>query len=168
MGKDIRGLFLAHRRELLAYITKKLGNAEAAADLTQETFLRFVEHRDCNPAAVIAHERAYLYRTAYHLTVDHLRRERREQAGAASDKEFEAVLDDRPSPERTAGGRHELSMVTVAVRELPQRTQQVLSLARVEGLTYREVAKRLDISESSVQKHLAKATQHLMRRLRNC
>ena len=43
IGKDLKRLFLAHRRELQAYLTRRLRDREMAADLTQETFLRFAE-----------------------------------------------------------------------------------------------------------------------------
>ena len=98
-GKDLKGLFLAHQRELQVYLTRKLGNAEAAADLTQETFLRFAEHRGSHPAAVISQERSYLYRTAHNLAVDHLRREIREKTDVVADSELTDVPDDSPSPE---------------------------------------------------------------------
>ena len=165
-GKDLKGLFLAHQRELQVYLTRKLGNAEAAADLTQETFLRFAEQRGSQLAAVISHERSYLYRTAHNLAVDHVRREIREKTDIVADSELNAVPDDSPSPEQSAGGRDELATIRAAILELPERTRQVFALARIEGLTYRDVALRLQISDSSVQKHLAKATKHVMRRLR--
>ena len=165
-GKDLKGLFLAHQRELQVYLTRKLGNAETAADLTQETFLRFAEHRGSHPTAVIARERSYLYRTAHNLAMDHIRRQSRERTDVAAGEELTRVPDDSPSPEQAAGGRTELATIRAAILELPERTRQVFALARIEGLTYREVALRLGISDSSVQKHLAKATKHVMRRLR--
>ena len=73
MGKDLKGLFLAHRRELQAYLTETLRDADTAADLTQETFLRYAEQRQGDGAMVI-HERAYLYRTARNLAIDQSRR----------------------------------------------------------------------------------------------
>lgn len=166
LAKDIRELFLAHRRELQAYLTRKLRDSETAADLTQETFLRFAEYRGDNPAAVITHERSYLYRTAHNLAVDHLRRENREQTDSIADSELTGIPGEEPSPERAVRGRGELAAVREAISELPVRTQQVFLLARIEGLTYRQVAERLRISDSSVQKHLASAIKHVMRRLR--
>ena len=46
--------------------------------------------------------------------------------------------------------------------ELPLRTQQIFRLNRIDGMTYVEVAHRLGISESTVQKHLARAVAHAM------
>lgn len=166
MSKDIKDLFLAHRYELQVYLTRKLGNPETAADLTQETFLRFAEYQSGNPAALVTHKRSYLYRMAHNLAVDHVRREKRERTDAVSDRELITLPDDVPSPERVVGGYDELTIVRNALLDLPERTRQVFALARIEGLTYHEVAEVLGISDSSVQKHLAKATKHVMRRLR--
>ena len=166
MSKDIKGLFQAHRREIHAYLTRKLGNTEIAADLTQETFLRFAQHRAESPATRILHERSYLYRSAHNLAIDHLHRQGREKTDLVLESELAEMQDDSPTPEEAAGDRRELARVREAVLELPERTRQVFALARIDGLTYREVAARLRISESSVQKHLAKATKHVMQRIR--
>lgn len=167
-SKDIKRLFLAHWRELHVYLTRKVRDVEVAADLTQETFLRFAEHRGAGSSmGGVAHERAYLYRTAHNLAVDHVRQQQRERTDAVSDEYLAAFPYDFPSPEQTATGRDELERVRLALMELPERTRQVFALARIEGLTYREVAQRLDISDSSVQKHLAKAIKHVMLRLRS-
>ena len=165
-SNDIKGLFLAHRRELQTYLTRKLRDAETASDLTQETFLRFAEHGHSSAAAAVTHERSYLYRTAHNLAVDYARRQRRERTDAVGPDDLAVLPDDRPSPERIAGGHDELGRVRKALLELPERTRQVFALARIEGLTYREVAQRLQISDSSVQKHLAQAVRHVLQRLR--
>ena len=165
MSKNIRGLFLAHRRELHAYLTRKLRNADTAADLTQETFLRFAELRGRDQGMVVANERSYLYRTAHNLAVDHLRREQRRKTDAC-ESVLETAPDNGPSPEEIVSGRDELTIVRAAIHELPERTKQVFILTRIDGLTYAQAAERLRISDSSVQKHLAKATKHVMQRLR--
>jgi RNA polymerase sigma-70 factor (ECF subfamily) len=163
--KDIRALFLAHRRELQAYLTHKVRDGETAAELTQQAFLRFAEQGSSGAASVV-HPRSYLYRTAHNLAVDHVRRQRRERTDPVPVDDMEGVADERPSPERVAGGLSDVAAARDALLELPERTRQVFALTRIEGLTYGEVARRLQISDSSVQKHLAKAVKHVMQRLR--
>lgn len=164
-GKDILGLFLAHREELHAYLTRKLRNADIAADLTQETFLRFAECRKTDGGAAVGHQRSYLYRTAHNLAIDHLRREQRRKTESC-ESALAVAVDESPSPEDIVGGRDDLALVRAALMELPERTKQVFILTRMNGLTYAEAAERLRISDSSVQKHLAKAVKHVMQRLR--
>ncbi len=164
--KDIRALFLAHRRELQAYLTHKVRDGETAAELTQEAFLRYAQQGP--GAAAVVHPRSYLYRTAHNLAVDHVRRQRRERTDPVPVDDMAGVADERPSPERVAGGLSDVAAARDALLELPERTRQVFVLTRIEGLTYGEVALRLQISDSSVQKHLAKAVKHVMQRLRGC
>lgn len=154
--------FLAYRGEVLAYLTRTLRDADLAADLTQEAFMRLADAGD-GTRAVVSNHRAYLYRLAHNLAVDHLRRHR---ARTAPESDLDTVPDARPSPEQVLGGRQRLDVVRAALMELPERTRTIFVLARLDGLTYRQVAERLEISDSSVQKHLAKAVAHVMKRLR--
>lgn len=163
LGKDLKALFLAHRRELHAYLTHKLRDKDAAADLTQETFLRYVEH---GRGAAVLHDRSYLYRTAHNLAVDHIRETVRRRTDAVAAGDLAGLADERPSLEDAADARQRLDRLRRIVQELPERTRRVFVLNRIDGLTHREVAVRLGISDSSVQKHLAKALRHVMRRLR--
>lgn len=162
--KDLGRLFLAHQREILVYLTARLRDREAAADLTQDTFLRYAEQTGSATAAV-THERSYLYRTAHNLALDHLRQTVRRRTDAVPHDTLTEIPDEQANPERILAARQRLDRVRAAVLELPYRTQQVFLLNRTEGLTYPEVARHLGISESSVQKHLARALQHLMRRV---
>ena len=164
-SKDLKGLFLAHRRELQAYLTDKLRDPDMAAELTQETFLRYAERRQSGRGAV-AHERSYLYRTAHNLAIDHVRKQARQRTDALAHDDLARLPADSPSPESATDQRRKLERLRAAIEALPERTRQVFVLARLEGLTHRQVADRLEISESSVQKHLAKALRHVMQRLR--
>ena len=161
---DIRALFLAHQGEVRSYLSRTLRDADAAADLTQETFLRFVEHRG-GDAEAVAQPRSYLFRMAYHLAVDYIRRRRREGISVLADEGWSSLPDERPSPEREVRGRDDLATVQAALLELPERSRQVFRAVRIDGLTYQAAARRLGISESSVQKHLARALLHVMKRL---
>ncbi|WP_460273883.1 RNA polymerase sigma factor [Celeribacter sp. ULVN23_4] len=160
----MQSLFLSHRRELELYLTRKMQDPEVAADLTQETFLRFMQRRN-DSEAVIDNVRSYLYRIAHNLMVDYLRQQGRAMVEMPGPELLEHVSDDRPDQEQTTLGRERVQQLVFALKDLPQRSRQVFILNRIEGLSYREVATRLEISESSVQKHLAKALLHVSRRL---
>lgn len=61
--------------------------------------------------------------------------------------------------------RERLKVFLRALAGLPDKTQQIFVLHRINGLSYREVARHMDLSESSVQKHLARALFEITRRL---
>ena len=159
----IQNLYSQYGEELKCYISKRLNSKDAATDLTHETFVRLLSRP---PAIQVENPRAYLYRIAHNLVLDHLRQENRRKTEAVSNDKLVTIPDGQPSPEQSVGARNDMAMVRAASLEMPERTRHVFVLARIEGLTYREVSERLQISESSVQKHLAKATKHVIQRLR--
>ena len=148
-----------------AYLTNRLRDPDLAADLTQETFLRFLEkvpeERDD-----IQNKRAYLFRMARNLAIDHTRQLVRRKTDMPGPDVLNNFVDDVPGQEEVTISRQRLERLRNILEELPLRTQQIFTLNRIEGLSYREVAQQLHISESSVQKHLAKALLHVTQRLR--
>lgn len=162
-GSSLKRLFTAHFRELHAYLTERLRDPETAADLAQETFLRYAER---GVDGAIAHERSYLYRTAHNLAVDHVRQLASRRTESFAPEDMAHVADERPGIEAAASARQELDRLRALVAALPERTRRIFVLNRIEGLTYAQVAHRLGISESSVQKHLSMALRHVMRHSR--
>src|SRR3546814_128598 len=134
-----------------------------AADLVQEIFLRLAQQP---PGAGESNARSYLYRIARNLAIDHFRQEERRQTRPVPAEQFADLPDEAPPVERVAEARQRLTLLRRAMAELPTRTQDIFELNRIEGLTYAEIACRLGISESSVQKHLARALHHAMQRLK--
>ncbi len=74
-----------------------------------------------------------------------------------------AIADAGPTPEEMLDVRQRLSAVHATLSRLHPRTRQILLMHRLEGLRYREIAERLGISESAVEKHVAKAALGLLR-----
>lgn len=158
----LKSLFLAYRREIQVYLTSKLRDSETAADLTQETFLRYAEQTGVQ----VLNDRSYLYRTARNLAIDHIRERQRRQTDPTPAEAMADIIEERPPPDQEVSDRERLDRLRQAMLELPERTRQVFVLNRIEGLTYAEVAERLDISDSSVQKHLSRALHHAMVRMK--
>ena len=160
--KALTRLYVAHRRGIKAYLNSRVGDAAIADDLTQEAFLRLAE----GGANAVVNGRAWLYRTAHNLAIDHYRREARHRTDTVDTEQLAAVVDDTPAAEELAAARSTLDRVRSVLEELPKRTQQVFVATRIDGMTYSEAAKHLGISGSSVQKHLARAVHHVMQRMK--
>lgn len=152
-------LFQLHRPELQSYLARLVRCRETAADLLQDTFLRFLEHA---PKVEIGNSRAYLYRTAHNLAVDHLRKEDRRCTDATAPEQLWDVPDQQPAPDHRLHAQQELQSLYTTLEELPPLTRRIFELNRMHGLSYQEVADALNISNSSVQKHLARALLHTM------
>lgn len=158
----INRLFLSHRRELADYVGRQLNDRDLAADFVQETFVRFMERGEALPAEAC---RAFLYSTLRNLVIDHVRSVRRRKTVNRPVEEIASVIDDRPCVEDVIAARQRIRQIAALLDELPQLTRRIFVLNRVSGLNYRTVAGRLDVSESTVQKHLATALRHLLLRL---
>jgi RNA polymerase sigma-70 factor (ECF subfamily) len=172
-GKDLKRAFLAHRQEIQAFLTRKLRDVDLAADLTQETFLRFAQQGSAQQGlgpqttvGAVIKERAYLFRTANNLAIDYVRMERRRQTTATPHESLAEHAAEAPGVDQAYEARQELAQLQAILGELPVLTRQCFLLVRAEGMNYAEAAALLDVSTSTVQKHLSRAVHHVMQRLK--
>lgn len=150
-----------HYEEIKAFILRKVGCAELAADVTQDAWIKMATATSQDP---IDNPRAYLYRVAGNLAIDRLRQSAlraRLDADVPPEGDGSAGL----TPERVAAGRQEYAVLLAAVEELPEKCRAAFLLYRGRGLSMREVAERLDISPKTVEKHVARAMLHCRARL---
>jgi RNA polymerase sigma-70 factor, ECF subfamily len=139
---------------LRSYIQRVSGDKALADDLLQDTFFRFL--RADLPPMQSFQMKAYLYRTANSLLVDHWRRLKRERRWSlANFFETETAADSKPGGE-----------VMSIFSSLKPRERSLLWLAYVEGFDHREVAMALDLSEGSVRVLLFRARRKLAGLLR--
>lgn len=68
-------------------------------------------------------------------------------------------------PERVLIGKDRLAEAVAILMELPERPRTVFVLRRIEGLRYKDIAARLGISVSAIERHMKRAVLHLMKRL---
>ena len=159
---DLDRLFLLHGQEIERYLARQVNCTETAADLTQEAFFRLLQH---NGRDSIKNVRAFLFRIASNLAKDHLRKSRRRQTETVTPENLTLVADKAPPMDRRLEDRERLEVLSRAIAELPARTQDIFKFNRIQGLSYNEIARRMGISESTVQKHLATALAHATTRL---
>lgn len=152
-------------RDLFRFLTGRVNCRETAADLTQETFLRLHESSLRNPPPNL---RALAFRIAENLAIDHQRKtsfRRRYHAEVEDELVAETVPSFEAGPEQTAMTAQRFDRLQSALAELPEPHRAVFLLHSLEGLSYSEIAVRLNISKSLVGKHLAKALSHCARRV---
>ena len=161
---ELSSLFQQYASSLQRLLFWKVKCHEVAADLKQETFLRLLRHERTDDIRDLP---AFLYRTALNLAVDHVRKERRRQTAPTDVDELLMTVDDAPTGEDVAVAKQKLTILRQAVAELSPLCQQIFELNRFQGLTHTEVARRLNIAESTVQKNLSRALLHIMQRLKS-
>ena len=158
-SEELSGIFVKIRPSLVRVIERKTGDAQIAQDLAQDIYLRLQRIADELPNEDEA--RRYLMRMATHAAIDHLRVEgNRVQLLAGALSLFEGHVAD---PEAHAQAHDRLAAIDVALTELPARCRDVLYLSRIEGLTHVEIAERLGVSRSLVEKYAVLAVTHCLK-----
>lgn len=122
-------------------------------DLVQESYVRLIRARE---AGKVSHAKAYLFTTARNAALDFFRRRKIVSIEAVGDMQDSTVLDDRPGVADAVGRQQELDLLAEAVRDLPERCRQTLTLRLLYGLSHKEIAAELKVSEHTVKAQLAK------------
>ena len=154
-GTDIAELYRDVLPELLSFLTRKLGNRRDAEDVAQDTFERFCRVADTED---IANPRGLLFVTAYRLALNHMRDRRVQGDRQASQREH---TDAAADPSRIVDDRERLDRAWHAIARLPEKTCHVFLLHRFEGLTYREIADQVGLSQKSIEYHMGRALRSI-------
>lgn len=152
-------LFISGNEALLRRIRLRLGSLEDAEDVAQEGYLRLLA-RMRRGQATIGDVTAYLAKSTRHLLADRFRRQYRERQMAATDGETlspAASAVTAGDPEQAVAARQQLERIRSAILRLPPLCRQAFILHRFHGLSYGEIAVRLGVSVSSVEKYIIRA-----------
>ncbi|MBA8879009.1 sigma-70 family RNA polymerase sigma factor [Phyllobacterium myrsinacearum] len=150
-----------HYSDLVRHLTRKLGSAASAKDVAQDTYLR-LQH--VSPDTHVQSPRAYVFRIADNIAVDHLRSEA-SRARYITSSEVPDQAVDEPLPDRVIDYRQRLTILEQAIAELPPKCREVFLMHKYDDLTHVEIASELGISRSMVEKHVMKALAHCRSRL---
>lgn len=157
-------LLVAHYEELTAYLTRRLGSPGSANDVLHDTYLRL---QGLGAVPDIENPRAYLYRVADNIALDRLRAEGRRERWQVHDEQIQRQPSEDPSAEIVLEHKQRLQLLAQAIAELPPRCREAFLLHKLDGLTHSQIAGRLGISRSMVEKHVMKALAHCRDRLVN-
>ncbi len=148
----VQNIYEQHHSWLHGWLKGKLHNACDAADVAHDTFVRILGGRH---AAQIVEPRDYLATIARGLVIDRYRRHAIEQA-------YKQTLAERPeaiaiSEEDKAIILETLVAVDKALSALGERARRIFMLSQIEGLTYQQIADQLQVSLTTVKKHMIRA-----------
>jgi RNA polymerase sigma-70 factor (ECF subfamily) len=149
---------LVHEAALVRFLNR-WPNRDDVHDLRQEVYIRV--YGAAAKARPKTSPKTFLFQTARHLLIDRVRRSRIISIEGVADLDAMSVLVDNVSPEQRLHARQELNLLARAFARLSPMCRQVIWMRRVDQLSQREVASRLGISESSVEKHVIKGTRLL-------
>lgn len=159
-------IFQEYYEELKAYVLTQVHVKEDAGDIVHDTYLRL---RRIDNWGKITNNKAFIYRAAKNLIIDRIRRLNK-QVPQDSDSEKENVehsLQDNRNPleETLSLEKHEVLQVQIA--GLSEKCREVFVLHKFTGLKHAQIAKRLNISQSTVEKHIIKALRQCRRALKD-
>jgi RNA polymerase sigma-70 factor (ECF subfamily) len=154
-------IFEAQRRSLIGTLYRMVGCLATSEDLAHDAYLRVAKAVRERP---VTHLQAFLYQTARNLALDHLRRERIRGGfmSEAPDGAAASIAAPQPSQETAVIDAQRLNQVEGALSALPERARKALTLSRLEGLTYPEIARRLGVSENTVYNDIRAALAHCL------
>jgi RNA polymerase sigma factor (sigma-70 family) len=155
-GAVLARSFVAHRKQLMEVAERILRCRRRAEDIVQDAFLKVIERTD---ADTVLRPAAYLQSMVRNLAIDQYRRSAFEYRLFASEEHGWHVAADH-SAEASLWGRQCLGVIDRALSELPERTRTAFELHRVQGLTQRDVARRLRISPTLVNFMIRDALAH--------
>ena len=145
--------FLANQVSLRGFISRFMISAHEIDDVSQETFLRAYK---AEMHTAVDQPKAYLFRVAKNLMLNEFGNKLRKVTDYVDDIEALEVLLETDTLEANVIAQQRLGIYCEAMASLPQQCRRVMLMKKVYGLPTKEVARRLGISVSTVEKHMTK------------
>jgi len=167
---------LVHRygTPLYRFINHMVKDEGESQDLTQETFLRVYQHIErYDPQYPF---KVWLYSIAGNLAINVLHSARRkrllffwnrlDQRGEYLLPSEDEIMDNHHNPEEALSDRQTHDRVRRAIDRLHPRQKMALTLNKIEGLSYQEIARTMNITLSAVESLIFRAKQRIHRELK--
>lgn len=153
-----------HAAPLRSYLRGAFPSVRDVDDVVQESFLRVWKARTLEP---IRFSKSFLFKVARHLAIDHIRHKGASPLISVTEIESLSVLDERASVSDRAGTNEEVEMLIEAIDALPARCREIVMLRKLRGLSQKEIALRLGISEQTVQVQVVRGVKRCAKYLRH-
>jgi len=137
------------------FIRSRGFDIEMAADIAQESFVRMWNH--CQKIEK-SKSKSYLYTTANNIIIDSVRKQ---QTRNKADKLLTIRQSYTEDPHYILEVEEFRNRLESIIEEMPQASKTVFLLSRVEGMSYKEIAKSLDLGVKAVEKRMSKALKIL-------
>ena len=132
-------------------------------DLVQYAYCRFAELASVE---AIADPAAYFFEVVRRALIGAMRRARVVSMETVAEIDALNVYADEPSPERVVAARRELGEVLRLIDRLPDRCRRVFEMRKLQGLSQREIASRLGLTETVVENEVVKGLRLISQALR--
>jgi len=162
--KTFEWIFKTYYRALCFYAEGIVGEIEAAEEIVSDFFLKLWENREI--ICITTSLQAYLYKGVYNNCLkylEHLKvlRKYREHAQYMLDNSDLFQSQTGNDPLSMLISQETVTEIERAINALPAQCKEVFTLARLEGLSYQEIADKLDISINTVRTQITRAMSKL-------
>jgi RNA polymerase sigma factor (sigma-70 family) len=141
---------------LKKYLRRYLIRQQDIEDVVQDVFVRAYESEKKQE---IRSPKSYLFRTAKHIALNELTRKSHQLMVYMGDMSDLDVIDSKLSGDDALVMEQRLTALNKVIANLPPQCQRVLVMRKIYGFSHKEVAKELNISVKTVEKHLTKGLQ---------
>jgi RNA polymerase sigma-70 factor (ECF subfamily) len=140
----------AHDSSLKIYLRSKFSSIRDVEDVAQESYLRVWKAK---ATQTITSGKAFLFQIARNLAYDLVRRDKASPIDLRSEFDDSSVLDNGPDAAQKLLAQDLLNHVLDSLVALPPRYREVVVLHKLEGLSHREIAAKMGITEKVAQKY---------------
>ena len=152
-----------HEASLRGYLRHSLKSFADVDDLVQECYARILRERG---RSEVRSSRAFLFTVARNAVRDLLRRRAVSDAIPITETAALNVLEECPNVVDFVSRREELAILTEAIRALPERCRDVFLLRKIQGMSQKQIAAHLGITENTVETLVAKGARRCAEYLR--
>lgn len=145
--------FLQNQASLRNYISRFMVSAHEIDDVSQETFLRAYK---AEQKTIIEQPKAFLFRVAKNMMLSEFSNKTRKMIDYVEDFEQSSLYSGEDKLEDSVIAQQKLGVYCEAIASLPPKCRQVILMKKVYGLSYKEIARRLGVTVSAVEKQLIK------------
>jgi len=152
--EEFKEIFDKNFDEIRNYIFYRCGDKELATDITQECFLKLWEKRD---KIKLNQVRGLLFKMASDLFINNFHHQKRTQLL------FQNITFEEQdySPEEILSFEQLKEKYEALIEKMPEIQRSVFLMSRIDGLMYKEIAERLDLSVKAVEKRMTNALNYL-------
>lgn len=142
-----------HELALRRWLRSQFPRLSDVDDVVHESYVNLLRRR---PLGRIAFSKAYLFAAARHAALKVFRKQRLFSEVPLARLSDCQLLDTAANVEEIVMGQQEDDLVAEAVARLPERCREIVKLRAGLGLSYAEIAERLDLSEATVRVQVAR------------
>jgi RNA polymerase sigma-70 factor (ECF subfamily) len=153
---------LPHEAAVRAWLKRWAGCEQDIDDVIQEAYCRLAAMDDVSH---IANGRAYLFQTTRNVVLEQVRRSKIIHIDNVTDMGSLSIVDEAPPMDRIVAGARELQRVEQLIERLPPKCRRVFVLRRIHGVSQREIAQMLGISQAAVEKQAARGLKLVLNAL---